>query len=409
MGRDGQAVAPVDLRGELACNDQETEGLYRCQPDNLDSLLSLIYLDGDPQILMPLYQLLARLIALPYHRKLLASWSPPQYILENRNTPQHLSAPTPGSSSSRPVILEHLISTITASSLSSLPSRKPNAKLLESALDLVAGIVKGQSALANLVRTWQSTDQSDVMSMSVDFSESGKTDKDRPMSEFMGTLSDLLTSTFTNVRIAAASCLTNIVKADKGSKTAERVRSTVMNLQILVGIISLLRSEGMEEKVKLCFILGKLISPYAAHRAYKSVTAALVSDDGNLQKSAADQGCPALAMQLFFAVDKGLDRGDFGMDVASRSKEVRGGAHLRVLELTLHRPLCWHSQPWHSSTNQPEHSSPNPPLHSYLRFTSPSHILRMVFERPRVSLQEPSPGPSLYYVRASSTAVWAKR
>lgn len=50
--------------------------------------------------------------------------------------------------------------------------------------------------------------------------------------------------------------LTNIIKADKGLRTYERVRSTVMNLQLLDVIVKLLRSEGLEERVKLCFMLG---------------------------------------------------------------------------------------------------------------------------------------------------------
>jgi hypothetical protein len=50
--------------------------------------------------------------------------------------------------------------------------------------------------------------------------------------------------------------LTNIIKADKGSRTSERVRSTVLNLQLLDVVVKLLRSEATEERVKLCFVLG---------------------------------------------------------------------------------------------------------------------------------------------------------
>jgi hypothetical protein len=52
--------------------------------------------------------------------------------------------------------------------------------------------------------------------------------------------------------------LTNVIKADKGSQTSERVRSTVMNLQLLENVVKLLVGEALEEKVKLCFVLGAL-------------------------------------------------------------------------------------------------------------------------------------------------------
>ena len=51
--------------------------------------------------------------------------------------------------------------------------------------------------------------------------------------------------------------------------------------------------------------------------------AALVSDDAHLQKSAADQGCPTLIVELYLQVDKAQEKGDFSFDVVARSKEVK--------------------------------------------------------------------------------------
>ncbi|ORX34369.1 armadillo-type protein [Kockovaella imperatae] len=260
------------------------------EPDNLDSLLSLIYIDGDPQTLLPLFQLLARLIALPYHRRILASWTPPEYILDGETCP----GVSPGSC---PVVVDYLLQSLTTTT--AVPGRKSNAKYLEAILDLVAATVKGQPKLANLVRKWSPSGTRTPDSG--DQHESAEKDQ----SGTVPILVDLLRSNFTSVRIAAAACLTNLVKAEKGSRSVERIRSAVMTLQILVGVVGLLRSEGLEEKVKLCFIL-----------------AALVSDDARLQKSAADQGCSTLIMEFYFDVDKGLERGDFGIDVASRGKEA---------------------------------------------------------------------------------------
>ena len=50
--------------------------------------------------------------------------------------------------------------------------------------------------------------------------------------------------------------MTNIIKADKGHQTPERIKSAVLSMRLLDEIAALLASEGLEERVKLCFVLG---------------------------------------------------------------------------------------------------------------------------------------------------------
>jgi hypothetical protein len=51
--------------------------------------------------------------------------------------------------------------------------------------------------------------------------------------------------------------LTNIIKAEKGQQTSERIKSAVLSMRLLDEIAALLASEGLEERVKLCFVLGE--------------------------------------------------------------------------------------------------------------------------------------------------------
>ncbi|KAK4689772.1 armadillo repeat-containing protein 8, partial [Tremellales sp. Uapishka_1] len=254
---------------------QQTLGML-FERNNLTTLLTLLCTQTSPQILLPLYQLFAHLISLPSHRLLLAQWRP------SPSSALGLSDP-PSSTQNEPFILAHLLNSISRATTS-----RPNLKLLEAALDLLAALVKGQPDLAALIRSWNAED-----------------DRVGENSEFMSGLVDMLMVGPTNVRIASASCLTNILKSDKSHRTTERVRSTIMNLQLLDVIVKLLKGDGDEERIKLCFIL-----------------AALVSDDTHLQKSAAEQGCPAQIINLISEVDRENDDGDIGPDVASRSKEA---------------------------------------------------------------------------------------
>ncbi|RSH90252.1 hypothetical protein EHS25_001586 [Saitozyma podzolica] len=208
-----------------------------------------------------------------------------------------------------PWVLNQLLDNISSSSSSvsgqTLGARKQNPKLLEAALDLLTALVKGQPTLAATVRAWSvggNKEGEDVVMESVISID----DKERlALPGIVGDLVDLLSSGPTSARIAAASCLTNIIKADKGSRTSERVRSTVLNLQLLDVVVKLLRSEATEERVKLCFVL-----------------AALVSDDAHLQKSAAEQGCPALLVEMLRSLDEEEEKGEIGTDLASRSREA---------------------------------------------------------------------------------------
>ncbi|ORY26906.1 armadillo-type protein, partial [Naematelia encephala] len=285
------------------------------EPESLDTLLGLLK-SSNPQILLPIYQAYARLIALPSHREALASWRP------GANDP----GPSTGGGSYHdpPYIIVHLLAVIAE------PERSP--KLLEAALELLAALVKGQPELAAIARSWA-------------------VDDDDPRSDMvpglLGVLVDMLSISPAGIPIGAASCLTNIMRADKGSKTHDRVRSTVINLQLLMVIAKLLRSEGPEDRVKLCFVL-----------------AALVSDDEHLQKTAAQQGCPGQLIALMQNLDREEESGAIGSDLASRSREAM------LLALA---SLCFQHEPTRSLI-----AEVNPPflprLHSAL--SHPSYGVR---------------------------------
>ena len=58
--------------------------------------------------------------------------------------------------------------------------------------------------------------------------------------------------------VQLTSSLTNIIKADKGTQTQERLQSAAWSVKLLDVVAELLETEGPEERVKLCFVLGKL-------------------------------------------------------------------------------------------------------------------------------------------------------
>ncbi|WVW78739.1 hypothetical protein I302_100699 [Kwoniella bestiolae CBS 10118] len=253
------------------------------EPHNLSSLLSLLDTCSDPSILLPLYQLLSRLVALPSHRTALLSFSP-------------LSSPSSSSAIELPLVVQHLVNTVLWSTPSSgkgnyYPTRKPNSKLIEASLDLLAALVKGQPSLSIAIRSWNAYE---------DIQEDGSR-----KSELIGILEGLSSNGPANTRIAAASCLTNIIKADKGMRTIDRSKLTAINYRLLEEIVTLLQSEGMEERIKLCFIL-----------------AALVSDDAALQKSAYERDCPARLISILISVVQDEEKGEMGNDLASRGKEA---------------------------------------------------------------------------------------
>ncbi|WVQ84004.1 hypothetical protein IAT38_006149 [Cryptococcus sp. DSM 104549] len=331
MGKGKEAVK-LEVVREEACR---ALGLIFELP-NLNTLLSLLMTHPDPQNLLPLYQLLARLIALPSHRETLSEWphissspSPPSSASIPISSLIHPVPPTTGglnlSTSSGPItystgsitrdsqhvpfIIDHLLSTVVlANPESSGPGRRQSPKLVEGALDLLTALIKGQPGVASVVRNWTSS----YHNPPDDEGEDGDMDVDGPDGEsqpgrqvFISKLTDMLAMGPASVRIAAASCLTNVIKADKGSRPSDRIRSTVINHQLLEEVVRLLASEGLEERAKLCFIL-----------------AALVSDDATLQRSAADQGCPSQLVSMLINIDQEEERDELGNDLASRSREA---------------------------------------------------------------------------------------
>lgn len=154
----------------------------------MTTLLFLLDYTTNLQILLPLYQLLARLIALPSHREALARWRPPSSDI----------APGPSYSSTNaspqlPYILEHLLESVSPPA-SDLNTTRRHPKLLEAALDLLAALVKGTPELAGMIMNWSSA--------------SGSVKQDEEDGTSQGAVSQLITlmaGAPTGVRIAAAS------------------------------------------------------------------------------------------------------------------------------------------------------------------------------------------------------------
>jgi hypothetical protein len=88
-------------------------------------------------------------------------------------------------------------------------------------------------------------------------------------------------------------------------------------MQLLDVTAKLLKTETLEGKVKLCFILGRYI-----RRELELTSAALVSDDSQLQQNAAEHGCPELLVEMMHDIDRAEQKGELGADLASRSQEV---------------------------------------------------------------------------------------
>lgn len=88
-------------------------------------------------------------------------------------------------------------------------------------------------------------------------------------------------------------------------------------MQLLDVTAKLLKTETLEGKVKLCFILGGYI-----RRKLELMSAALVSDDSQLQQNAAEHGCPELLVEMMHDIDRAEQEGELGADLASRSQEV---------------------------------------------------------------------------------------
>lgn len=169
----------------LTCSDMTSK--LTPQQGNLSCIMNLIYRHHDPQIVLPLYQLLSRLIALPSHREALTRWQPPRAPVSPSSTLHNLR---PDLASHTPYILTHLLTT-TSIACTAPAGRKVNAKLLEASLDLLAAVIKGQPNLAAVVRRWNIDD--DVFF-----------DAENQESSFVDSLVEMLTAGPTPVRIAAA-------------------------------------------------------------------------------------------------------------------------------------------------------------------------------------------------------------
>lgn len=185
---------------------------------NLSTLLSVLQTHDHPQIVLPIYQLLSRLVVLPSHREALARWETSHGDIDNaRAGPSGLRLIDPAGSmlfpipsppkSGSPFILQHLVDIVVHST-----SRKVTPKALEAALELLAALVKGQHALAGTVRSWMSDGHNEeyfdsVMPPGSPFPglRSPTFEKEPRLPEMFTLLLDLMATSGTSVRIAAAS------------------------------------------------------------------------------------------------------------------------------------------------------------------------------------------------------------
>lgn len=92
-------------------------------------------------------------------------------------------------------------------------------------------------------------------------------------------------------------------------------------MRLLDEIAALLESEGLEERVKLCFVLGAFLISRSQTKT-ELTAAALVSDHGDLQKCAHDKRISHQLVKMVQDLDDEDTVGDIGTDLASRSKEV---------------------------------------------------------------------------------------
>lgn len=189
------------------------------QPSNLSALLSVLQFETSPQILLPVYQLLSRLIVLPSHRETLVRWSPASSddgssqagpsstrFAEGGVKPSR-SPNTPPAS--LPYILNHLVAMIADSSS---VVRRSAPKALEAALELMAALIKGQPTVAAMLRSWTLTGKSapvpDLPKSPISPIPpiySPMLDREQRVPDFFALLQELLATSSTGVRIAAAS------------------------------------------------------------------------------------------------------------------------------------------------------------------------------------------------------------
>ncbi|OCF37579.1 hypothetical protein I316_00705 [Kwoniella heveanensis BCC8398] len=281
------------------------------EPTNLSTLLRLLNTQDDPQILLPVYQILSRLVVLPSHREALAQRVMPTPTLvrsfyeQSESERSEMDSSMSGATTSlgtfaqsqpEPFKISNILYRISSRSrrYEGMYSEKPNPRLVEAGLDLLAALVRGHPRLADLVRTGNEPVDNE-----------GRENEWWSDMGFGSQLQEMVESGPITVRIAAASCLTNILKADKSSKPTERIGLTVISLKLLEEVIKLLQTESLEERMRLCFIL-----------------AALVADDAALQKNAAERCCPTLIVGMLHSINQDEAKGELGNDLASRSREA---------------------------------------------------------------------------------------
>jgi hypothetical protein len=110
--------------------------------------------------------------------------------------------------------------------------------------------------------------------------------------------------------------VTNIIKIHQ--TTANPRFNIDAGVTVLKNVSELWRTESMENKLKLCYTIGKnnhlTVTYSSAHR---------VADDAQFQESALDSfRWPGLAMDLLHNIEVDDGKGELGFDIAARGREV---------------------------------------------------------------------------------------
>nr|AAV98491.1 BSP2 [Cryptococcus neoformans var. neoformans] len=214
------------------------------EPGNLSILLSLLS-SSNHQVVLPVYQLFSRLVALPSNLQALVSWISPE---------QPTASPLQSSKAdlnpwSTFFILSHLLINIIEPD-NELFDRHSRPKLMEAYLDLLGAIAKGDSGICGEIRQWLPPYKGDKVN-AID---------DRQLEVVVPHILETAKSTHRAVRLAAIGW---------------RIPHEDITEQILNDLMRLLQTDDQEERVKLNFIL-----------------AALVSDEPVLQRSACEHKIP---------------------------------------------------------------------------------------------------------------------
>lgn len=105
----------------------------------------------------------------------------------------------------------------------------------------------------------------------------------------------------------------------------------------------LLKTESLEEKVKLCFVIG-MSFPICRASRMTDIVAIAVSDAPELSKVAAEQGCPQQIIALLDTVEKEDRAGTISRDLAYRGREVSNHTPgLANISGVSHCPCCFGS------------------------------------------------------------------